>query len=250
MIVGVHSPEFAFEHDTGNVAAAIARFGITYPVAQDNEFATWNAYANEFWPADYLIDATGHERNAHYGEGDYVQTENEIVSLLAEAGAAPSALPTPAASAAPVPIAGDQTPETYLGTDRGQSFTSPQNARPGPASYTFPGSLPGDSFAVSGTFDFQPQYALATAAGDRIELSFWARDVYLVLAADSPVPAKVTVDGASSGNSTEDVAIDGSMTIGAARLYHLVHLPAAARGTVMITFEAAGARAYAFTFGS
>lgn len=250
VIVGVHSPEFAFEHDTGNVAAAIARFGITYPVAQDNEFATWNAYANEFWPADYLIDATGHERNAHYGEGDYVQTENEIVSLLAEAGAAPSALPTPAASAAPVPIAGDQTPEMYLGTDRGQSFTSPQNARPGPASYTFPGSLPGDSFAVSGTFDFQPQYALATAAGDRIELSFWARDVYLVLAADSPVPAKVSVDGASSGNSTEDVAIDGSMTIGAARLYHLVHLPAVARGTVMITFEAAGARAYAFTFGS
>lgn len=250
VIVGVHTPEFAFEHDTGNVAAAIARFGITYPVAQDNEYRTWNAYSNEYWPADYLIDATGHERNVHYGEGDYVQAEDDIRSLLAEAGAAETALPSPAASEGPVPITSSQTSETYLGTDRAQSFASPQNARPGAASYTFPGSLPADSFAVSGTFDFQPQYALSKAAGDRIELSFWARDVYLVLAADTPVPAKVSVDGASGGDTTEDVANDGTMTIAAARLYHLVHLPTAARGTVLITFEAAGARAYAFTFGS
>jgi thiol-disulfide isomerase/thioredoxin len=82
VVVGVHAPEFAFEHDTGNVSAAIARFGITYPVAQDNEFATWSAYSNQYWPADYLIDATGHIRAEHFGEGDYDGTEADIRALL------------------------------------------------------------------------------------------------------------------------------------------------------------------------
>ena len=250
VIVGVHTPEFAFEHDTGNVAAAITRFGITYPVAQDNEFATWNAYTNQYWPADYLIDATGHLRIAHYGEGDYVQTENDIRALLAGAGAAASAMPAAATSAPTPPITQNQTFETYLGTSRGDRFASPEPASAGPKPYTFPSSLAKDNFAVHGTFDFQPEYALASAAGDQIELSFFARDVYLVLAADSPVPATVSVTGAASGGGTEDVAADGSLTVGPARLYHLVHLSAAARATVTITFNAAGARAYAFTFGS
>jgi len=250
VIVGVHTPEFAFEHDTSNVAAAITRFGITYPVAQDNEFATWSAYTNEYWPADYLIDATGHLRNAHYGEGDYVQTENDIRALLNNAGAATSAMPAPATSAPTPPITDSQTFETYLGTSRADRFASPEFSTAGPKSYTFPSSLPKDNFAVRGTFDFQPEYALASAAGDQIELSFYARDVYLVLAADSPVPAMVSVTGPGSGGGTEDVAVDGSLTVASARLYHLVRLSAIARETVTITFDAAGARAYAFTFGS
>ena len=217
---------------------------------QKYEFATWNAYTNEYWPADYLIDATGQLRNAHYGEGDYVQTENDIRALLAAAGAAPSALPVAATSAPTPPITQSQTLETYLGTSRAQQFASPESATAGPKPYTFPGSLPKDGFAVRGTFDFQPEYALASAAGDQIELSFFARDVYLVLAADSPVPATVSVTGAPSGGGTEDVAADGSLAVGSARLYHLVHLSAAARATVTITFSGAGVRAYAFTFGS
>ncbi|MGZ6314081.1 MAG: cytochrome c biogenesis protein DipZ, partial [Candidatus Limnocylindrales bacterium] len=128
VIVGVHTPEFAFEHDAGNVAAAIARFGITYPVAQDNEYATWNAYANEYWPADYLIDATGHIRNAHFGEGDYVQTEDEIRALLAAAGGSTTALPAAATSAPTPPITQSQTLETYLGTSRARQFASPESA--------------------------------------------------------------------------------------------------------------------------
>jgi cytochrome c biogenesis protein CcdA/thiol-disulfide isomerase/thioredoxin len=254
VIVGVHTPEFAFEHDAANVAAAIARFGITYPVAQDNEFGTWTAFANEYWPADYLIDATGHIRSTHFGEGDYVQTETEIRGLLAEAGAAASALPTPASTEVPPPITQSQTPETYIGTERADTFASPEQAAAGPASYSFPKLLPDDSFAASGTFDFQPQYAVAAKAGDRLVLSFNARDVYLVLAADSPIPATVEVTGDATGlgggAGTEDVAADGSLTVGPARLYHLVHLSAMGRGTVTITFNAAGARAYAFTFGS
>ena len=254
VIVGVHTPEFAFEHDSGNVAAAISRFGITYPVAQDNEYATWNAYTNEYWPADYLIDSTGHLRNAHYGEGDYVQTEDSIRALLAAAGTPTGALPAAATSAPTPPITDTQTPETYVGTARQGQFSSPEAPRSGSQSYTLPGSLAKDSFAVRGTWDFQDEYAQATAAGDQLELSFYARDVYLVLAADSPVPAVVGVTGLAPGAATiqanEDVAADGSLTVGPARLYHLVHLSAAARGTVTITFNSKGTRAYAFTFGS
>ena len=247
VVVGVHSPEFAFEHDTGNVAASIVRFGITYPVAQDNEYGTWNAYNNQYWPADYLIDATGHIRSTHFGEGDYTQTETEIRGLLAEAGQA--ALPSAAPSAPPPPFVANQTPETYIGTDRATTFASPQSANAGAGKYSFPGYLSDDTFAVSGTFSFQPQYATATQAGDQLELSFYARDVYLVAAADSPVSATVQVTGVTGPLPTEDVGAGGAMGIGAARLYHVVHLPSAARGTVTITFNAAGARAYSFTFG-
>jgi cytochrome c biogenesis protein CcdA/thiol-disulfide isomerase/thioredoxin len=249
VVVGVHTPEFAFEHDTANVQAAIARFDVTYPVVQDNDYAIWTAYNNEYWPADYLIDATGHIRSEHFGEGDYARTEAEIASLLAEAGA--QAVPSPVASSAPPPISGNQTPETYIGSDRARSFSSPGGMKAGyTATYVLPSSLNDYTFAVSGTWDFEPQYAVATAAGDELEMSFGARDVYLVLAADSPVQATVTVTGASGASPTEDVAADGSMTIGSARLYHLVHLPAAGRGIVTITFHSPGARAYAFTFGS
>jgi cytochrome c biogenesis protein CcdA/thiol-disulfide isomerase/thioredoxin len=247
VVVGVHSPEFEFEHDTGNVAAAISRFGLTYPVAQDNEFGTWGAYNNAYWPADYLIDATGHIRETHFGEGDYGQTESDIRTLLTEAGksALPSAA-TPAPAAADVP---NLTAETYIGTDRADTFISPQAAAAGNHDYTFPSSLLDDTFAVSGTFDFQPQYATAANAGDKLELSFFARDVYLVAAADSPVRATVSVTGATGAQPTEDVAANGEIAIGAARLYHIVHLASAARGIVTITFGSAGVRCYSFTFG-
>jgi len=236
---GVHTPEFAFEHDTGNVAAAIVRLGITYPVAQDNEYSTWTAYSNEYWPADYLIDATGHVRSTHFGEGDYNQTEQEIRGLLAEAGSSAMASPAPPASAPPFVM--NQTQETYIGTDRANTFASPESAASGPKQYSFPGSLPDDTFAVSGTFDFQLQYATASAAGDKLELSFFARDVYLVAAGDTPVPTTVTVTGVDGAATTEDVAADGSMTIGRPG-----YTPGPSAGgrpcTVTVTFNAAGAR--------
>ena len=247
VVIGIHTPEFAFEHDTGNVAAAVARFGITYPVAQDNEYATWQAYSNQYWPADYLIDANGNIADTHFGEGNYAQTDARIRSLLADAGRA--GLPTPAASAAAPPFLAGETAETYLGSDRAVSLAGPHIISPGTAQFSFPSQLPDDEFALSGTFDVQPQYVTATQAGDKLELSFYARDVYLVMAADSPVPATVTVTGAEGAVATEDVAADGSMTIGQARLYHLVRIDPANRATVTITFGAPGVRAFAFTFG-
>jgi thiol-disulfide isomerase/thioredoxin len=247
VVVGVHTPEFAFEHDASNVQAAISRFGITYPVAQDNEYATWNAYSNSYWPADYLIDANGHVRATHDGEGDYNTTEAEIRSLLSEAGA--TGLPGAAPSASPPPITQDQTPETYLGTDRQGAFMEAVPPE-GVGQFSFPASLTKDHFAVSGTFYFEPQYVQSTLAGDKLELAFDARDVYLVMSADTPTTVQVSVTGAGTVGPTEDVAADGSMTVGPARLYHLVHLPAFGHGTVTITFGAPGVRAYAFTFGS
>jgi cytochrome c biogenesis protein CcdA/thiol-disulfide isomerase/thioredoxin len=249
VVVGVHTPEFAFEHDKSNVQAAIARFGITYPVAQDNEYGTWQAFSNQYWPADYLIDATGHIRSEHFGEGDYNTTEDEIRGLLAEAGQATASLPSAAPEASAPPFVDNETPETYIGTDRAGSFASPEQAQAGAHQYSFPPSLTDDWFAVSGTFDFQPEYATETVQGAQLELSFYARDVYLVASADSPVSATVKVTGASGATTTEDVSADGSMQIGTPRLYHLVHLPAAARGIVTITFNGTGARAYSFTFG-
>jgi cytochrome c biogenesis protein CcdA/thiol-disulfide isomerase/thioredoxin len=246
VVVGVHTPEFAFEHDTSNVAAAIARFGITYPIAQDNEYATWRAYSNAYWPADYLIDATGHIRDVHYGEGNYLETEQAIRQLLLEAGH-PN-LPPAATSASPPPFTMGESAETYLGTNRGSYFAYHDSVPSGTGTFAFPASLPDAEWALSGTFDFQPEYVTATAAGDKLELSFYARDVYLVMAADSPVRVKVSVTGASSAG-TEDVGPDGTMTVGAARLYHLVHLGSVKQATVTLTFESAGARAYAFTFG-
>ena len=249
VVVGVHSPEFAFEHDTGNVSAAIARFGITYPVAQDNEFATWSAYHNEYWPAHYLIDATGHIRAEHFGEGDYDGTEADIRALLQEAGK--SALPSGTAGESVAPVSNGQTPETYLGSAREAGF---QGAYPGDGTHPFqlPSQLDLNSWGLDGTWDVTSQYITAAQAGDKLELSFRARDVYLVMSAPGSVAAHVTIGGAGTppAGGTEDVSASGEITVSGSRLYHLAHLPASEQATITITFDAPGAQAFAFTFGS
>jgi cytochrome c biogenesis protein CcdA/thiol-disulfide isomerase/thioredoxin len=251
VVIGVHTPEFAFEHDTANVAAAIARFGITYPVAQDNEYKTWTAFSNEYWPADYLIDASGNIRVEHFGEGGYNQMETDIRTLIADAGR--KSLPAAGGLAPAVPISSSQTPETYLGTDRAANYAG---SYPGSGSHSlsFAAPLPDDNWSLNGTFDFQSQYITATKAGDQLELSFYARDVYLVMSSATPVAAHVSVSeaGLPTGTSvaTEDVSATGALTISTPRLYHLVHLPNAQHAVVTITFDQPGAQAFAFTFGS
>ena len=250
VIVGVHTPEFAFEHDTANVQAAITHFGLTYPVAQDNEYATWSVYNNEYWPAHYLIDANGHLRATQFGEGNYVQTESDIRSLLVEINAQ-TVLPTPATSDGPAPFVVNQTGETYLGSERAQSFYGQGVTTSGTANFSFPAQLPDDDFALAGSFDIQKQYITALTSGTQLEMSFYARDVYLVLNANPSVMATVKVNGVVAGNlgSTEDVGPDGNLIISTARLYHLVHLNNPSRATVVITFNGPGAQAYALTFG-
>ena len=246
-IVGVETPEFAFEHDAGNVANAISRFGIRYPVVQDNDYGTWNAYGNEYWPADYLIDAAGHVRYVSFGEGDYDKTEAAIRALLTAAGRA-----TPTSMAQPHNVvlpSNEATPETYLGTARAQGWVN--GPVPGTHTYTTPGgSLALNDFAYGGTWSIgaQPAAAIADAT---IDAEFQAKDVYLVLssAGGVPRPIQVLLDGhpIPAADAGADVHA-GAATVTGQRLYTLVSLPSDQQHRLTLRL-APGITGYAFTFG-
>jgi cytochrome c biogenesis protein CcdA/thiol-disulfide isomerase/thioredoxin len=246
-IVGVETPEFSFEHDAGNVANAIDQFGIRYPVVQDNNMGTWNAYGNEYWPADYLIDSRGQVRYAAFGEGDYGETETAIRALLAESGAQVGAMSHPANVIVPSEQA---TPETYLGTARAEGWINGPHA--GTHDYGL-GPHPGldvSDFAYTGTWNIaaQPAQAVANAG---VEVKFQAKNVYLVLssAGERPLPVQVLLDGRpiSATDAGADVH-DGVVTVRHQRLYTLVSLPRDEQHLLTLRF-APGVTGYAFTFG-
>lgn len=247
-IVGVHAPEFAFEREADNVAAAIEVNEISYPVVQDNEFGTWNAFANQYWPAKYLIDAGGEVRYVHFGEGAYAETEAAIRSLLAEAGD-PRLGAGARAGRAEVADPGLRTPETYLGWERAAGFV--ETPRPGTATYTAPdpGSLARNQLGYGGRWRVDRESATAVAEST-ISLAFQARRVFLVLGADRrPGEVEVLLDGEplDGAGAGEDVRA-GRVTVTGQRLYRLVDLPEAARATLELRFDP-GVTGYAFTFG-
>ena len=192
-VVGVETPEFTFEQDAGNVAQAIASDGLRYPVVQDNAYGTWNAYQNEYWPAEYLIDAQGQVRHTQFGEGSYRQDEAAVRSLLYAAGA--RHLPAPMSAHAIVPSSQLATPETYLDPQRAQGFAQPPRA----GVHFYPGVInpPLDTFGLHGTWRVTSQSATPTAPGASITARYQAADVYLVLtsAGHRPRTVTVTVDG-------------------------------------------------------
>ena len=249
VVVGVHTPEFAFEHDTANVQDATKRYHITYPVAQDNNYATWNAYHNMYWPAEYLIDADGHVRHTHFGEGNYDETEQVIQELLADAGKRAA---VPLVRAGPVPMSEAQTPETYVGLDREDALASPQKPIADIATnYSFPAHLPVHQFALAGLWMLGGEYDTVERAGARLQLHFVARDVYLVLAPPAGQTATVEVSlPPGVANRSEDVDAHGKLHVSADRLYHIVGLDSLQESTVDLTFAAPGVQVYAFTFGS
>ena len=249
-VVGVHAPEFAFEKDAENVEAAIADDGIRYPVVQDNELGTWNAFANQYWPAKYLIDADGHVRYVHFGEGAYDETEQAIRSLLAEAG--DSGLGDEAQPQGQVETADRElrTPETYLGTARAQGWVN--GPQPGVKDYGTldAGSLDLNQFAFGGAWDIDDE--AATSLRDAaLALSFQARRVFLVLGSPGGEPRQVEVllDGEriAAADAGDDVS-DAHATITNQRLYRLVDLPDAGQHTLELRFDD-GIEGYAFTFG-
>jgi cytochrome c biogenesis protein CcdA/thiol-disulfide isomerase/thioredoxin len=246
-IVGVHTPEFAFEHDAGNVQSAIRRFGLRYPVAQDNDMGTWNAYGNQYWPADYLIDAKGHVRYATAGEGDYSQTETAIRALLAEAGGNVGGVSHPRNVVTPSEVA---TPETYLGTARAQGWRSGPLSGVHDYGASAPAKLALNEFAFSGAWNIAAQPATAVSSAG-VELEFEAKSVYLVLSSAGETPRKVRVllDGKpiSASSAGTDVH-DGAVTVTAQRLYSLVSLSGDQRHRLGLRF-APGVSGYAFTFG-
>src|SRR3954454_2122371 len=222
-VVGIHTPEFAFERDAGNVERAVAQNKLGYPVAQDNDYATWNAYGNQYWPAKYLIDARGRVRYAHFGEGDYDKTESAIRALLAEAGhsrlgAAPRARVETASR-------GLATPEPYVGYKRSDGFAPP--VRPGLTSYQAPSELDPVHFALDGTWDVKDESATAVR-GASIHARVTAKRVFLVLGTSDgrPHPGRVLVDGEPipAEDAGEDV-VGGRLAVSQQRLYRLVSLP-------------------------
>jgi cytochrome c biogenesis protein CcdA/thiol-disulfide isomerase/thioredoxin len=235
VVVGVHTPEFAFEHVISNVRSAVQQQGITYPVAVDNSYDTWNAYSNEYWPADYLIDASGEVRYESFGEGEYGRTETAIRQLLVDAR---SQLKLPPATDVPdltptEPI----SPETYLGYSRLQYLAGVTTIREGaPATYAFPSSIVAGEYGLSGTWTIGSEDSEA-GADARLELDFEARDVYLVLGGSGTL--SLTLNGRAAG--TIDVA-------GVPRLYTLVSGPSE-QSSLLVLSASPGVQAYDFTFG-
>ena len=236
-VVGIESPEFPFERDAGNVASAVRQFGIRYPVVQDNNLDTWNAWANQYWPADYLIDDTGHVRYATFGEGDYTTTEAAIRALLAQAGAKHLGAGAKAHGAiVPSSVA---TPETYLGTARAAGWVGGEPLF-GTHVYLAPGyALSVNDFAYVGTWSIGNQQALA-GPGATIEARVQAKNVYIVL---SPP---------SHGSGLVSVSVDGRPTrtldVTQQRLYTVASFASDAVHMISLRFSP-GTSGYSFTFG-
>jgi cytochrome c biogenesis protein CcdA/thiol-disulfide isomerase/thioredoxin len=246
-IVGVHTPEFVFEREAENVRKAIAANRIRYPVAQDNEFATWNAWGNRYWPAKYLIDARGRVRYAHFGEGAYVETEAAIRALLAEAGQ--DRLGETASARVEAADPELVTPETYLGYERAEGFV-PGPPRPGYGRYEAPDDLRPVSFALSGGW-YVGQESATAVRDARIEARVTARKVFLVLSSKGSRrrDVEVLLDGrpVRAGEAGEDVR-GGRVTVREERLYRLVSLARVEDRRLTLRVPA-GVTGYAFTFG-
>jgi len=237
VIVGVHTPEFTFERDAGNVADAIDREGLRYPVAQDNGYRTWEAYGNQYWPAKYLIDARGHVRYTHFGEGAYDKTEANIRTLLADAGERDLGGTSRATGQKPTRLA---TPETYLGAARAERFL-PAPPEPGRRTYTAPrGDLPESFFALDGEWAVDGERATA-GRGASIRASVSGKRVFLVMSSRGDRPRKVRV------------LIDGrrhrTITVRGQKLYTLASLPRLERSVPLELRFDRGISGYAFTFG-
>jgi cytochrome c biogenesis protein CcdA/thiol-disulfide isomerase/thioredoxin len=247
-VVGVHTPEFAFEADAGNVGRAITDLGISYPVALDPDFATWDAFGNRYWPATYLLDRDGHVRDLHVGEGDEARTESLVRRALAIPPTSPKAA---TADAEPVPGRAPQTPETYLGATRLQGLAPGQTLRAElPTRYRLPEAVPLDHLAFDGEWTVTGEDARA-GGGAAIDLHFRARGVYLVLDGDGGRRVgRVLLDGRppAAGEAGADVGPGGELVVTGPRLYRLLQLPHARSGRIRIEL-APGTRAFAFTFG-
>ena len=246
-VVGIHTPEFPFEKEASNVQRAIGDDGLTYPVAQDNDYATWTAYHNQYWPADYLIDGQGRVRLVHFGEGSYAETEGAIRSLLAEAGGLGLGGRTNVRTSTPDPHA---TPESYLGAARADRFAN-GGIRPGPQSFQAvpPAQLGPDQLAYGGRWTISGESATARHDAS-LELNFDARRVFCVLGSQAKArTVQVLLDGkpVPASLAGQDVH-GGTATISNQRLYRLVDLPRAGRHLLTLRF-APGIAGYAFTFG-
>ncbi|MFE1599285.1 cytochrome c biogenesis protein DipZ [Methylobacterium sp. ID0610] len=258
-VIGVHAPEFAFERDAGNVARAVRRLGLTYPVALDNDFTLWRALRNSVWPALYIADAEGRIRHHQFGEGGYARAEAAIRDLLAEGAGRreAGALPTVPDATGPE-VAPDlrhlASGEAYLGSTKAEGFVSPEGLGAGAARDYTPGRPRLNQWGLAGNWTILPEQARLNRAGGAITCRFRARDLHLVLGpgpGGRPIRFAVTLDGAAPGaDHGADTDAGGEGTVTETRLYQLVRQAGAVgERTFEIRFLDPGPEAFAFTFG-
>ncbi len=258
VVIGVHTPEFAFEKSEANVREAVARLGVAYPVAMDNDFAVWRAFKNQYWPAHYFIDAQGRIRHHHFGEGDYDGSERVIQQLLKEAGAADVASDLVQVQAQGAEAAADMaqlaSPETYVGYARAENFRSPGGfARDAVKTYG-PAALRLNDWSLTGPWRVTREHAALTAPGGRLAFRFKARDLHLVMGpgqGDAGLRFRVRIDGAAPGpDAGSDIDAQGQGRIDRQRLYQLIRQAGPVRErTFEIEFLDPGVQVFAFTFG-
>jgi thiol-disulfide isomerase/thioredoxin len=258
VVVGIHTPEFPFEHDIGHVQRAVRRHGIDFAVPLDNDYAIWRSFGNRYWPALYLADSRGVVRYTHFGEGGEARTERAIQQLLADGGAVgfthDIAAPGAEGDEAPAAWADLGTPETYLGYNRTENFAaSPDLVPEVPTRYRTPADLHLNSWALSGSWTARRDHVALREAGGTIAVRFHARDLHLVLARadDAPVRFRLTLDGRPPGPAHGlDLDEVGTGEITEPRMYQLVRQPRrVVDRTAEITFLDPGAQAFVLTFG-
>ena len=259
VLIGAHTPEFAFEHDVDNVWEMLASMRVEYPIALDNDYGVWDAFANRYWPALYFIDAEGRIRHHRFGEGDEERSERVIQELLSEAGATDVGADLVSVDATGPEVAADWddlgSPETYLGAERSQDFASPGGFRPGRShAYSGPDRLPLNRWSLTGAWIAHPDRVSLDEPKGRVDFAFHARDVHLVMGPrdrGTTIPFRITIDGEPPvGASGTDVDADGAGSLVQQRMYQLVrHTGPIADRVFSIEFEGSGAEAFAFTFG-
>lgn len=259
VVIGVHTPEFAFEKDPANVAKAVQDLKITYPVALDSNYAIWKAFNNQYWPAHYFIDANGVIRYHHFGEGEYDESERVIQELLKEKNANLNVAGLVDVKAAGAEAAADlndvQSPETYVGYARGQNFAGPQEiAADAVEKYSLPQRLNLNQWGLEGKWEVSDEHAALVSAPGSIVFRFHARDLHLVLGPGpdgKPVRFRVLLDGgAPLENHGMDIDENGDGVVRGYRLYQLIRQQGKVEDrTFEIQFLDPGVQAYAFTFG-
>src|SRR5947209_12743023 len=259
VVIGVHTPEFSFEHDLENVRRAVLDMRVGYPIAVDNDYAIWDAFDNHYWPALYLVDAQGRIRAHQFGEGAYEQSEMMIQHLLAEAGISGIAPELVSVEAQGPEVAADwgdlRSPENYVGYERTENFASPGGAIMNkPRVYTPPARFSLNEWALAGEWTMEREATVLNKVNGRIAYRFHARDLNLVMgsaARGTSVRFRVFIDGQAPGEASgSDVDEQGNGTVTEQRLYQLIRQPKPiADRQFEIEFLDAGVEAFAFTFG-
>ena len=259
VVLGVHTPEFPFEHNFDNVRRAVQQGRIDYPVVIDNDYRIWRAFNNHYWPALYFVDARGKVREHQFGEGEYERSELAVQRLLAEAGVTGIAGGTVSVEAsgveAPADWASLKSPENYVGHQRTQNFASPGAVEPDrPRVYTAPSRLPLNHWALAGDWTMGNQATVLNSPNGRIVNRFHARDLHLVMSPSrrgGPVRFRVSIDGQPPGPARGlDVDAEGNGSVVEPRLYQIIRQPKPIVDRLFeIQFLESGVEAYAFTFG-